>query len=73
MVQKFLESDLKEFEFLFFCLLVLIKLINDDYKIYADNIAEDFKMEIDIKEKIPNEIQAAGTCTYIILTESLCL
>ena len=26
-----------------------------------------------IKEKIPNEIQADGTCTYIIRTESLCL
>ena len=26
-----------------------------------------------IKEKIPREIQAAGTCTYIILTESPCL
>ena len=26
-----------------------------------------------IEEKIPNEIQAAGTCTYIILTEWLCL
>ena len=26
-----------------------------------------------IKEKIPREIHAAGTCTYIILTESLCL
>ena len=24
-------------------------------------------------EKKPKEIQAAGTCTYIILTESLCL
>ena len=31
------------------------------------------KDKTDIKEKIPNEIQAAGTCTYIILTESLCL
>jgi hypothetical protein len=26
-----------------------------------------------IEEKIPKEIQAAGTCTYIILTASLCL
>tara|TARA_B100000482_G_C12339202_1_gene192133 strand:+ start:259 stop:513 length:255 start_codon:yes stop_codon:yes gene_type:complete len=26
-----------------------------------------------IEEKIPREIQAAGTCTYIILTESPCL
>ena len=26
-----------------------------------------------IKEKIQREIHAAGTCTYIILTESLCL
>ena len=26
-----------------------------------------------IDEKIPSEIQAAGTCTYIILTEWLCL
>ena len=26
-----------------------------------------------IKEKIQREIQAAGTWTYIILTESLCL
>ena len=26
-----------------------------------------------IVEKIPKEIQAAGTCTYIILTASLCL
>ncbi|MDA7858144.1 hypothetical protein N9A43_00765, partial [Candidatus Pelagibacter sp.] len=26
-----------------------------------------------IDEKIPKEIQAAGTCTYIILTASLCL
>jgi hypothetical protein len=26
-----------------------------------------------IDEKIPREIQAAGTCTYIILTASLCL
>ena len=24
-------------------------------------------------EKVPSEIQAAGTCTYIILTEWLCL
>ena len=27
----------------------------------------------DIKEKIPKEIHADGTCTYIILTASLCL
>ena len=26
-----------------------------------------------ILEKIPKEIHAAGTCTYIILTASLCL
>ena len=26
-----------------------------------------------IDEKIPNEIHAAGTCTYIIRTEWLCL
>ena len=26
-----------------------------------------------IEEKIHKEIQAAGTCTYIILTASLCL
>ena len=31
------------------------------------------KDKTDINEKIPSEIQAAGTCTYIILTESLCL
>ena len=31
------------------------------------------KDKTDINEKIPREIQAAGTCTYIILTESLCL
>ena len=37
---------------------VLIKLINDDYKIYADNIAEDFKMEIDIKEKVTLDINS---------------
>ena len=37
---------------------VLIKLINDDYKIYADNIAEDFKMEIDIKEKVTLNINS---------------
>ena len=37
---------------------VLIKLINDDYKIYAKNIAEDFKMEIDIKEKVTLDINS---------------
>ncbi len=37
---------------------VLIKLINDDYKIYADNIAENFKMEIDIKEKVTLNINS---------------
>jgi len=37
---------------------VLIKLINDDYKIYAENIAEDFKMEIDIKQKVTLDINS---------------
>jgi 3-deoxy-D-manno-octulosonic-acid transferase len=37
------------------------------------NYAVRTKDKNDIKEKIPNEIHAAGTCTYIILTESLCL
>ena len=27
----------------------------------------------EITENIPKDIHAAGTCTYIILTESLCL
>ena len=31
------------------------------------------KDKIYITENMPSEIQAAGTCTYIILTESLCL
>ena len=31
------------------------------------------KDSIEIKENIPNEIHAEGTCTYIIRTESLCL
>ena len=29
--------------------------------------------KIEITENIPNDIHAAGTCTYIIITESLCL
>tara|TARA_B100001540_G_C15347461_1_gene435291 strand:+ start:294 stop:548 length:255 start_codon:yes stop_codon:yes gene_type:complete len=29
--------------------------------------------KIEIKENIPNEIHADGTCTYIMRTESLCL
>ena len=31
------------------------------------------KDNVPIKVNIPNDVQADGTCTYIILTESLCL
>tara|TARA_Y100000768_G_C23945427_1_gene667332 strand:+ start:337 stop:1626 length:1290 start_codon:yes stop_codon:yes gene_type:complete len=37
---------------------VLIKLINDDYEMYADNIAKDFKMEIDIKKEVSLNIKS---------------
>ena len=37
---------------------VLIKLINDDHKIYVNNIAKDFKMDIDIKEKVTLNINS---------------
>ena len=31
------------------------------------------KLKIEIKENIPSDIHAEGTCTYIIRTESPCL
>ena len=45
-------------------------VINEKFLFLKTKIPKD---KIDIIEKIPREIQADGTCTYIILTLSLCL
>ena len=44
--------------------------INEKFLFLKIKIPKD---NIEIKENIHSEIQADGTCTYIILTESLCL
>tara|TARA_E500000331_G_scaffold292086_1_gene288836 strand:+ start:39 stop:293 length:255 start_codon:yes stop_codon:yes gene_type:complete len=44
--------------------------INEKFLFLKIKIPND---KVEIKENIPNEIQADGTCTYMILTESLCL
>ena len=45
-------------------------VINEKFLFLKIKIPND---KIEITVKIPNDIHAAGTCTYIILTESLCL
>jgi len=57
----------------------ILKTKPEGAKLFAINAKFLFlkiKLPIDNKvklENIPSDIHAAGTCTYIILTESLCL
>ena len=44
--------------------------INEKFLFLKISIPKD---KTEIKENIPNEIHADGTCTYIIRTDSLCL
>ena len=49
---------------------VEIKDITSSILFLKNNVPND---KIEITEKIPTEIHAEGTCTYIILTLSLCI
>ena len=49
-------------------------IVNENENVIIDIVSSKTTLNnTEIKENIPRDIQAAGTWTYIILTESLCL